>query len=226
MAISILLVEDNTEIATSIVDFLASKGHCVDYAATAKTAKNLLKKHIYNVAILDVMLPGMSGLDLCKEIRNTNSTAIPIIMLTARDTLDDIVNGFDSGADDYLTKPFAMQELYVRINALARRNLLNHDYKISLGPLVVDRRTHEIFREGVPIKCTKMGFDILEMLAEAYPKVVTRTEIMKNLWGDEFTESDALRSHMYQLRKILDKPFSFPILKTVHSIGFTYQNVE
>lgn len=226
MVISILLVEDNAEIAASIVNYLESKGHSVDYAATAKTAKNLLSSNVYNLIILDVMLPGKSGLQLCKEIRSTLSTAIPIIMLTARDTLEDIVEGFDSGTDDYLTKPFAMQELYVRVVALSRRNLINREYKISLGPLVVDRRTHSVFREGVQITCTRMQFDILELLAEAYPKVVTRTEIMKNLWGDVITESDALRSHMYQLRRLLDKPFSYPILKTVHGIGFTYQNIE
>ena len=225
MRLSILLVEDNITLASTIVDFFTAEGHVVDFAPSAELALKLLETQVFDIAILDLTLPGMNGLELCHIIKTQPVMTMPVLLLTARDSVDDIVTGFNSGADDYLTKPFAMEELYVRIIALSRRNALHQNHIIDLGPLVVDRRRHRLLREGVEVKCTRMGFNIVKILAEAYPRVVSRTELIQKLWGNDETESDSLRSHMYQLRNCLDKPFSFQILKTVHSVGFTLENI-
>jgi DNA-binding response OmpR family regulator len=142
-------------------------------------------------------------------------------MLTARDSIDDKITGFEVGADDYLTKPFSLQELEVRCLALSRRHLLQTTNTVTLGPLVIDRRKKQAMREGQSLELSSMGLKIVTVLAEAYPQVVSRSELSHKLWGDEPTESDALRSHIYQLRAVLDKPFSYPLLKTVHGVGFT-----
>ncbi|MFC3646465.1 response regulator transcription factor [Planctobacterium marinum] len=222
----ILLVEDNTELATTVVDFFEKKGALVDYAPTAKLALNLLNQNKYDIVILDLMLPGMSGLELCQVIRREHDVTLPILMLTALDSVDDIVYGFNCGADDYLTKPFVLPELEVRVAALARRNGLKRDVKITIGPITFDRRTHQVFRDGVEIKLSKMGFQIMRIIVEEYPRVVSKSELIQKLWGDSLTESDVLRSHLYQLRLALDKPFTTPLLKTVHGVGVTFQNID
>ncbi|MBC3767567.1 response regulator transcription factor [Neptunicella marina] len=224
--LSILLVEDNQRIAESVIQHFTQKGHVVDYASSAETALNLLEQSRFDLMILDLMLPGMDGLTFCKQAREQNNYVIPVLMLTAKDAIDDIVQGFNHGADDYLTKPFAMQELEVRVVALSRRHMLNTQYLIELGELQIDRRALTVKRQGRIVECSRMGYNILKYLAEAYPRVVTRSELIQTLWGDNETESDALRTHMYQLRLCLDKPFTSPMLKTVHSVGFTLQNIE
>lgn len=223
---SILLVEHDIKVATSVAEYLELKGHCVDYAPTARIAKNLLTDNSYNVVVLDGDLPDTNSYDFCQQMKSQICPSLPVMMLSAQNSLEHLIGGFQSGTDDYLAKPFAMPELYVRLMALSRRTRLNKNSKITLGPLIVDRRSYALFRESCNIKCTRMGFQIMDILAEAYPKVVTQSELFNNLWGNRDREPNVLRSHIYQLRQVIDKPFPFPILKTIHGVGFTIQNIE
>jgi len=218
--LKLLIVEDQKAIAQNIADYFEPKGHILDFAHQGEQGLNLALKNHHDVVVLDLMLPKMDGMQVCQEIRKKSSRAIPILMLTARDTLADKLEGFQQGADDYLTKPFVLEELEVRCLALARRHLLNQDQKIELGPLVLDRQLLSVTRDGISLDLKPVGYQIMEILMGAHPQVVTRSELTEKIWGDEPTESDALRSHLYQLRTVLDKPFEQAILKTVHGVGF------
>lgn len=220
-SLHILIVEDQEAIAENIAAFLEPKGHLLDFAYRGDQGLELALANTYDVIVLDLMLPRMDGLEVCRTIRKQSTRHVPILMLTARDTTADKLKGFEEGADDYLTKPFVLEELEMRCMALSRRHLLNVDHTIRLGPLVIDRQAQSVEREGKVIELKQVGYKVIEVLAEAYPQVVTRSELTQKIWGDEPTESDALRSHIYQIRATLDKPFSSPLLKTVHGVGFT-----
>lgn len=218
--LQILLVEDQASIASNIADYMEEKGHVLDFATQGEQGLSLALSNFYDLIILDINLPLMDGLTVCQQLREKADRHIPILMLTARDSIDDKIAGFNVGSDDYLTKPFSLQELEVRCLALSRRHLLQTTDVLTLGPLELDRKRKVITREGKTLDLHTMGYKLLTVLAEAYPQVVSRSELSAKLWGDEPTESDALRSHIYQLRAVLDKPFSKPLLKTVHGVGF------
>ncbi|MDO6611661.1 response regulator transcription factor [Shewanella sp. 1_MG-2023] len=220
-SLNILLVEDQLNIANNIADYMESKGHIFDFATQGKQGLSLALEQYYDLIILDLNLPTMDGLEVCQQIREKADRYIPILMLTARDSVEDKVSGFTVGADDYLTKPFSLQELEVRCLALSRRHLLQTKDVIHIGPLSINRKQKEIQRDGKILALHSMGYRILIILAEAYPQVVSRSELSHKLWGDSPTESDAIRSHIYQLRTVLDKPFSQPLLKTIHGVGFS-----
>ena len=217
----VLLVEDEANIAKNIAEYMEQKGHIFDFAMRGDQGLDLALESYYDLVILDLNLPTMDGLEVCRTLREKADRHIPILMLTARDSIDDKVSGFQVGADDYLTKPFSLQELEVRCLALSRRHRLQTSDQLTFGPVVIDRRRKTVSRDGVALAVSTMGFKILTILAEAYPQVVSRSELTQKLWGDEPTESDALRSHVYQLRSVIDKPFATPIVKTVFGAGFT-----
>ena len=219
-SLNVLLVEDQLSIAQNIAEYMEAKGHVFDFATNGKQGLELALANYYDLIILDLNLPSMDGLEICQQLRAKSDRHIPILMLTARDSIEDKVTGFDVGTDDYLTKPFVLQELEVRCLALSRRHLLQTTNTLTLGPLAIDRKTKKISRDGQMLDLHAMGARILTILAEAYPQVVSRSELSQKLWGDEPTESDAMRSHIYQLRNVLDKPFDKPLLKTVHGVGF------
>ena len=216
----ILLVEDQMDLAGNITSYLEQQGLTMDYAQTGPQGLSLALEEHFDLIILDLMLPGMDGLEVAQQIRQRADRHIPILMLTARDTLDDKLKGFEQGADDYLTKPFDLEELHVRCLALARRPQMNTQNVLEIGDFKLDRQRKSAERQGQTVKLNSMGYRILEILAEAHPKVVTRSELRQKLWGDEPTESDALRSHIYHLRQAVDKPFKTPLIKTVHGVGF------
>lgn len=216
----VLLVEDQLNIARNIADYMEEKGHIFDFATQGQQGLDLALAHHYDLIILDLNLPVIDGYGVCQQLRERFSRHIPILMLTARDSLEDKISGFTVGADDYLTKPFSLQELEVRCMALSRRHSLQTDDTLTFGPLSLDRKRKQATRNGQLLNLHAMGFRILTILAEAYPQIVSRSVLSQKLWGDEPTESDAIRSHIYQLRNVLDKPFDFPILKTVHGVGF------
>ncbi len=216
----ILVVEDQLSIAQNIATFMEDKGHVLDFATQGDEGLKLALTNHYDLVILDLNLPVMDGLDICKQLRQQASHHIPIIMLTARDSINDKIAGFTIGTDDYLTKPFSLEELEVRCFALSRRHLLQTNDILTFDQLLIDRKRQQVTRAGKNIELHSMCYHILAILAEAYPQVVSRSKLSHKLWGDEPTESDSLRSHIYQLRKLLDKPFDYPMIKNIHGIGF------
>jgi DNA-binding response OmpR family regulator len=216
----ILVVEDQKSIAQNIANYMESKGHVLDFATQGEQGLELALTNHYDLVILDLNLPVMDGLEVCKQLREQANHHVPIIMLTARDSIDDKVLGFTMGADDYLTKPFSLEELEVRCFALSRRHLLQTNDTLTFDQLVIDRKRKQVTRAGNKLELHAMGYRILSILVESYPQIVSRSKLSQKLWGDDPTESDALRSHIYQLRNMLDKPFDYPMIKTMHGIGF------
>ncbi len=216
----VLIIEDNRDLAENIGDYLEAYGHVIDYAMDGIGGLHLALTEFYDVIVLDIMLPGMDGLTLCKKLRVEAENNIPVLMLTARDTLDDKLKGFESGADDYLVKPFALQELYARVNVLSKRAFLISDTKLKIEDLELDTGSLKVQRGGTPIELNKVCLNILKILMEATPNVVSRSELEFALWGDSPPGSDSLRSHMYKLRQKVDKPFEKKILSTIHGVGY------
>ncbi|KZN29786.1 hypothetical protein N474_16670 [Pseudoalteromonas luteoviolacea CPMOR-2] len=223
MQFKILVIEDNQEISRNIAEYFEPFGVIMDFAYDGEQGVSLALNQYYDCIILDIMLPKMDGLAVCKLLREQANRHIPIIMLTARDALDDKLVGFSNGADDYLTKPFALEELLVRCLALAKRHLLNSERTLKLGEgnkqLSLNLQTQQVSRCGQSIVLQPIPFKILQLLMEHHPRPLSRSEISDKIWGDEPTDSDALRSHVYQLRKSIDKPFEDAIIKTIHSVG-------
>lgn len=218
--ISVLLVEDNQEIAKQIVTYLEQKGVMVDYAASGKVALNLIQNNMFDLVILDLMLPDADGYQLCGQLKAYANHHLPVLMLTARDSLNDKLHGFEKGADDYLTKPFALEEVYMRCLALCRRVKLHQEKACSVGELTLDTGQKTVQRLGKKISLSHTDFTILEILVTAYPNAVSKRELIQKVWGDDAPETDAVRSHIYTLRNAVDKPFEYAMIKTVHGIGF------
>ena len=222
----ILVIEDHQDIAENIGDYLSAMGHVMDFAMDGITGMHLALTQTYDVIILDLMLPGMDGLTLCKKYRDEAQDQTPILMLTARDTLDDKLVGFGSGADDYLVKPFALEELTARVTALAKRGLKSEKCKLVVDQLELDLGTMSVTREEKSIDLNRACLTILKMLMEAYPNVVKRQDLEIALWGDQPPGSDSLKSHLYTLRTKIDKPFSRAMLQTVHGFGYKLQGAD
>lgn len=217
----ILLVEDHHDIAENISDYFASRGDAVTHASDGLQALNLARSNPYDVMVLDVMLPGMDGLELCRRLRGELSLQTPILMLTAKDLLSDKVTGFDVGADDYLVKPFSLVELGMRLRALTRRHSPSAPpTSISVSDLKFDLNTLEAERAGQPIKLNPTTRRLLSVLMQNSHRVVPREELEKALWGDAPPEADVLRAHMHALRSAIDKGFSPRLLHTLHGTGY------
>ncbi|MBP1206133.1 DNA-binding response OmpR family regulator [Duganella sp. 1411] len=218
----ILIIEDNHDILANLYAFLEAKGHNLDSASNGYAGLALAAQHEYDVIVLDVMLPGMTGLELCQKLRGELRDATPVLMLTARDTLQDKVAGFDSGADDYLVKPFSLVELEVRLHALLRRarGQTVGGSVLSVGDLRFDTENFEVKRGGTPLTLTKTGYTILKCLMTQAPKLVPRELLEQEVWGEDRPDSDALRTHIHALRQVLDKPYDFAMLRTVPGIGY------
>ena len=220
--LSVLLVEDHRQLAQTVVEFLEQEGALVDYASDTTLARTLVQEHHYDILVLDVMLPGEDGYSFCQYLRKELALDTPVIFMTARDQLDDKLEGFARGGDDYIVKPFALPELVARVQALVRRerrevapNLL------TVADLQLDPARQEVRREGQILKLSPTAFRILRILMRESPKVVSREQLEHELWGDLVPDSDALRSHLYNLRKAVDKPFEHALLETLPGVGFS-----
>ena len=227
MAHEILLVEDHRDIAEMVAAHLERDNFLIDYADNGNLGYNLGRENSYDAIVLDVMLPGIDGLTVCKKLRQENAVRCPILMLTARDTLEDKLMGFDVGADDYLLKPFDLEELSARLKALIRRTQgKGISQKLQVSDLVLDQNTQTVFRNNQEIILTPICRKILSILMSESPGVVHKKEIEKFIWSDSPPDSDALRSHIYALRKSIDKPFASPLIHTVPSVGWRLQAVD
>ncbi len=214
----ILLVEDNRDILANLTDYLELKGYTVDCAQDGMTGMHLAATEAYDLAVLDVMMPGLDGFTLCQRLREARNN-LPVIMLTARDTLNDRLQGFAAGADDYLIKPFELSELVARIEAVLRRTH-GANRLLTVADLSYDLDSLEVKRENKTIKLNPISLKLLEILMQRSPSVVRREQLEEAVWGDNCPDSDSLRSHIHQLRQLIDKPFATPLLHTVHGIGF------
>ena len=219
-SLRILIVEDNIDIVENITDYLEVQGHVLDFAMDGIGGLHLALTQDFDVIVLDIMLPGMDGLTFCRKLREQGGKQTPILMLTARDTLSDKLEGFKAGADDYLVKPFELQELEARLVALVRRAGQCLQDCLQVGDLIVDMGKMVVQRGEYPVELNRACLKILTILMQAYPNVVSRQEIEYALWGDMPPGSDALRSHIYTLRRAIDKPFKHPLIQTVHGVGY------
>jgi len=222
----ILVVEDNRDIAANLGDYLEDRGHTVDYAADGVTGLHLAVVNDFDAIVLDLNLPGMDGLEVCRKLRQEGRKQTPVLMLTARDTLDNKLEGFESGADDYLVKPFALQEVEARLAVLARRGKAAQPRVLLVADLEYNLDTLEVRRGGKLLQLNPTALKILQSLMEASPSVVTRQELETRVWGEELPDSDSLRVHIHGLRAATDKPFDKALIQTRHGIGYRIADPE
>ncbi|KJY74408.1 chemotaxis protein CheY [Vibrio coralliilyticus] len=221
----ILLVEDNREVAGILFDYFESMGMELDYADNGELGLQLALSENFDLILLDLMLPRMDGLTVCNKLREAGNNT-PVLMLTALDNREDMLKGFEHGADDYLTKPFDLEILEARMHALVKRyrgQVTNT--VLNFGSLKIDQKTRQAFREGKLLALNPTTYTILEALCHKAPEILTRQEISEKLWQEKEPNNDVLRSHIYQLRNQLDKPFAQPMLTTLPKIGFRLEDV-
>jgi DNA-binding response OmpR family regulator len=216
----ILVIEDNSDIAANLGDYLEERGHTVDFAADGVTGLHLAVVNDFDAIVLDLNLPGMDGLEVCRKLRQDARKQTPVLMLTARDALESKLEGFDAGADDYLVKPFALQEVDARLAVLLRRGKGPQSRILNVADLEYNLDTLEVRREGRLLQLNPTALKILQSLMESSPSVVTRQELETRVWGEELPDSDSLRVHIHGLRAAVDKPFPKPLIQTRHGIGY------
>ncbi|MBB6094746.1 DNA-binding response OmpR family regulator [Povalibacter uvarum] len=217
----LLLIEDHKDIAANIAEYFAARGDTVEHAADGLAGLDLARTRPYDAIVLDLMLPGMDGISVCRNLRQAGHTRVPILMLTAKDLLTDKVEGFEAGADDYLVKPFSLIELDARLKALVRRaSPPDAPRVLVVGDLKFDLNTLEAERAGEKIKLNPTTRRILAVLMQNAGRVVTRAELEHELWGDRAPEGDFLRAHMHALRAAIDKNFPVKLLHTIHGTGY------
>jgi DNA-binding response OmpR family regulator len=218
---NVLLIEDHRDIAANIAEYFEARGNDVVHAFDGEAGLDLAQRNDYDAIVLDLMLPGVDGISVCRRLRAEQGTRVPILMLTAKDLVADKVEGFEAGADDYLVKPFSLAELDVRLKALIRRTRPAETPRtLTVGDLKFDLDTLEAERGGTAIKLNPTTRRILVVLMQNANRVVTRAELEKELWGEQPPEGDFLRAHMHALRTAIDKNYPEKLLHTVHGIGY------
>jgi len=216
----ILIIEDNPDLVENIYDFFESQGHVLDAAYDGHHGLEFIQNNLYDVIVLDLILPDMDGLEVCSKLRNRGCN-LPILILTARNTLKDKLRGFQSGADDYLVKPFSLLELDVRLQALVRRGQgMISNSLLCIGDLEFNPITLQVKRDGYSINLPPIPLKILEFLMRQSPRVVSRQEIERHIWADDLPETDSLRAHLHTLRSLIDKPFTQHLIQTVRGMGY------
>jgi DNA-binding response OmpR family regulator len=217
----ILLVEDDPQVMETMLDYLEMKGHVVDCAYNGKAALTFVEQDHFDVIVLDVMMPKMNGLAAAKDIRTRLHQATPIIFVTARDSLDDKLAGFAAGGDDYLIKPFSLQELEARIKALGQRTkVAPRQATIRIGSLTYDVAEQQGKSQVGSFNLPNIQHQILHQLVNATPNTVKKETLISSVWSDEQPDSDAFRSHLYNLRKTLKEYAPDVAIKTEHARGY------
>ncbi|WP_313436248.1 response regulator transcription factor [Stenotrophomonas sp.] len=217
----LLIIEDNPELVANLYAFFEPMGYVLDDARNGATGLRLAAENHYDAILLDLMLPRLDGMTLCQKLRQEFQNPVPILMLTARDQVDDRVQGLANGADDYLVKPFSLVELDARIKALVRRAQGRQvETVITWKELKVDTRSPQAWRQGESISLTPTAHKLLLSLVRAAPAVVRKQEMEYLVWGDAPPDSGALRTHIHELRLQVDRPFNYPLITTVHSVGW------
>ncbi|GAB3317375.1 response regulator transcription factor [Luteimonas notoginsengisoli] len=217
----LLVIEDNRNIVANLFEYFEARGHVLDAAPDGVTGLHLASTQAYDAVVLDWMLPGLAGPEVIRRLREDHGRDTPVIMLTARDELPDKIAGFRAGADDYLTKPFALPELEVRLEALAARaGGRGRKRVLEVADLRLDLATLEATRAGKHLHLFPAGRKLLEVLMQASPAAVTRERLEHALWGDEPPDGDMLRSHVYELRRSVDAPFEAKLIHTLPRVGY------
>jgi len=217
----LLLIEDHHDIAANIAEFYDARGSEVVHTQDGESGLRMALENGYDAIVLDLMLPKLDGLSLCRQLRQAGHTRVPLLMLTAKDLLADKIEGFEAGADDYLVKPFSLAELDVRLRALVRRASVPQTPRVlGVGDLSFDLDTLEAERGGEPLKLNPTTRRILIVLMQNSHRVVTRAELERELWGDQPPQGDFLRAHMHALRTAIDKNFPIKLLHTIHGTGY------
>ena len=213
----ILIAEDDDIIADGVSRSLGQAGYSVDWAAHGEAAEEALLAHSYDLLVLDLGLPRLSGLEVLKRLRARHST-IPVLILTALDGTHDRVRGLDLGADDYMVKPFELAELVARIRALSVRRS-GQTSRLQVDDLVMELTTRKVSRAGQELHLSPICWALLEHLMRASPEPVPRERLESKIWGDEPPDSNTLKVHMHRLRKAVDKPFGRPLIHTLAGVG-------
>ncbi len=216
----ILLIEDEAGIANMIRRGLTDASYVVETAADGKTGLELAQSNAYALVVLDLMLPKMDGWQVCEELRACRNR-VPVLMLTARDNVEDRVKGLDLGADDYLPKPFDFQELLARVRALIRRDRIHRSRTIRIADLEMDTAQHRVTRAGAEVKLSHREYELLEALASNEGKVLTREAIQERIWMNEECFSNTVDVYIRLLRKKIDADHVHKLIQTVHGVGYT-----
>ncbi|MGH2596496.1 MAG: response regulator transcription factor [Actinomycetota bacterium] len=219
----ILVVEDEPKVANAIRRGLERHGYMVDLSADGTDALSMATEYDYDAIVLDLMLPGMDGLTICERLRARERWA-PILMLTARGSVRDRMQGLDAGADDYLVKPFAFGELLARLRALVRGRSGARPAVLEAGDVVVDPARHTVFRAGRPVELTAREFGLLEFLMRHQGEVMTRTQILEHVWDSNYDGvSNVVNVYVGYLRKKLDEPFGRSLIRAVRGVGYVLE---
>lgn len=216
----ILVIEDHRDIHDNLVEFLQLRGHSVEGALDGLTGLHLAASRRYDAILLDIMLPGIDGNQICQSLREHSRSDVAIVMLSARDELDDRLTGFKVGADDYIVKPFAMSEVLARIQAVVARRQSRNSRVLVVADLRFDLDTLEVTRGDSVLKLKPTSRKLLELLMQKSPGVVKRTELEARIWGREAAQRENLRSNIHILRGVIDRGFDSPLLHTVHGLGY------
>jgi len=221
-SIRMLIVEDHAGLAANLLEFFADDRYILDFAPDGLTALHLIATNEYDVIILDIMLPGVSGFEVCRRIRNDIHCLTPVIMMTSKDQLQDKEQGFTVGADDYLVKPFDLRELQLRVDALFRRKAgYSRSAEIGIPGIRFNPGTFVVSTDhGRQLELSGTAARIFEELIKAYPDFLSYAEIQDRVWGEREVDMNTLRTHVYSLRRLLQETFQYPMIKTIHGRGY------
>jgi two-component system, OmpR family, response regulator len=218
----VLIVEDQVRMARLVRRGLAEEGHAADVAGTGEDALWLAQAHPYDAIVLDVMLPGLSGFETCRRLRSSGVWA-PVLMLTARDGVEDRVTGLDAGADDYLTKPFSFAELLARLRALVRRGGVERPTELVVGDLKLDPATRRVRRGDAEIRLSPKEFALLETFMRRPGEVLTRLQLLEHAWDFAYeNRSNVVDVYVRYLREKVDRPFGRESIETVRGVGYRF----
>lgn len=216
----VLIVEDEKRLAALLRQGLCEEGHAVVVADNGRDGLELAESHQFDAIILDIMLPGIDGFTVARRLRQARNQT-PILMLTARDSTSDVINGLDIGADDYLTKPFSFEVLLARLRAVARRGPISQPVCLRVADLELNTTTHEVFRNHQPIRLTRTEFNLLELLMRRAGRVVSRDAILETVWGfDKDVEANTLEAFVRLLRNKVDQGHPRKLIHTVRGVGY------
>ncbi|MEZ8092731.1 response regulator transcription factor [Photobacterium swingsii] len=214
----VLMIEDDKVLASALSDYFELDDIELDFAYNGESGLKLATENSYDVILLDIMLPKLSGYSVCKTIRE-RGISTPILMMTARDALEDKLEGFDAGTDDYITKPFAMAELYARLNALVKRSKGQVSSRLQIEDLTLDLDKHQAYRGKTPLALSPLSWKLLLVLAQHSPAIVTKEALEQEVWGEEISANN-LKVQIHKLRQSVDKPFANALIQSVPKVGF------